>query len=95
MFGFGLFETGCKSQKFFQVGSPPFSLQCTTFLNLLVPTIVVRKTGPKTLGVLGRRGGGGVWNSNRPPPSSTNDKCDQHVLGCTLAHVCCNHVCAV
>ena len=48
MFGFfgGLFETGCKSQKFFQVGSPPFSLQCTTFLNLLVPMIVV------TMGVL-------------------------------------------
>ena len=26
---------------------------------------------------------------------STNDKCDRHVLGCTLAHVCCNRVCAV
>ena len=29
------------------------------------------------------------------PFIGTNDKCDQHVLGCNLAHVCCNRVCVV
>ena len=37
----GWFERGRKSKKFFQVGSPPVSLQCTTSFNLLFPTIIV------------------------------------------------------
>ena len=35
------FETGCSSQQFIRMGSPPVAPQCTTFLNFLFPAVIM------------------------------------------------------